>query len=81
MRPPALALDEHGLAQHDANMLCSIAADLKIAELDLARAQKLIDTGVIPGPRILPSGPPISQTSGHFDYRPHQGVPEGNADP
>jgi imidazolonepropionase-like amidohydrolase len=43
--------------------------------------KKLIDTGVIPGPRILPSGAPISQTSGHFDYRPHQGVPEGNADP
>ncbi len=43
--------------------------------------KKLIDTGVIPGPRILPSGPPISQTSGHFDYRDYQGVPEGNADP
>ncbi len=43
--------------------------------------KKLIDTGVIPGPRILPSGPPISQTSGHFDYRSYQGVPESNADP
>jgi imidazolonepropionase-like amidohydrolase len=43
--------------------------------------KKLIDTGVIPGPRILPSGPPISQTSGHFDYRPHQGIPESSADP
>ena len=43
--------------------------------------KKLIDTGVIPGPRILPSGPPISQTSGHFDFRSHQAVPESNADP
>ena len=43
--------------------------------------KKLIDTGVIPGPRILPSGPPISQTSGHFDYRDYQAIPEGSADP
>ena len=43
--------------------------------------QKLIDSGVIPGPRILPSGPPISQTSGHFDYRAHQATPASNADP
>jgi imidazolonepropionase-like amidohydrolase len=43
--------------------------------------KKVIDAGVIPGPRILPSGPPISQTSGHFDYRPYQGVPENDADP
>ncbi len=43
--------------------------------------KKLIDTGVIPGPRILPSGPPISQTSGHFDYRDYQAIPESNADP
>ena len=26
-------MDEHGLEQHDANMLCSVAADLKIAEV------------------------------------------------
>ena len=31
--------------------------------------------------RILPSGPPISQTSGHFDFRSHQAIPESNADP
>ena len=43
--------------------------------------KKLIDTGVIPGPRILPSGPPISQTSGHFDFRSYQAVPASNADP
>ena len=43
--------------------------------------KKLIDTGVIPGPRILASGPPISQTSGHFDYRDYQAIPESNGDP
>jgi len=29
--------------------------------------KKAIDQGVVPGPRILPSGAMISQTSGHFD--------------
>ncbi len=43
--------------------------------------KKIIDEGVVPGPRILPSGPPISQTSGHFDYRAHQAIPAGDADP
>ena len=43
--------------------------------------KKIIDAGVIPGPRILPSGPPISQTAGHFDYRAHQAVPASDADP
>ena len=43
--------------------------------------KKLIDTGVILGPRILPSGPPISQTSGHFDFRSHQAIPDNYADP
>lgn len=28
-----------------------------------------IDTGLVPGPRIYPSGPMISQTSGHADHR------------
>ena len=37
--------------------------------------KKMIDHGEIPGPRIFPSGPPISQTSGHFDFRPAQAVP------
>jgi imidazolonepropionase-like amidohydrolase len=41
----------------------------------------VIDEGIIPGPRILPSGPGISQTSGHFDYREHAGVPFNSADP
>jgi imidazolonepropionase-like amidohydrolase len=43
--------------------------------------KKIIDAGVIPGPRILPSGAPISQTSGHFDYRAHQAVPASDGDP
>jgi len=43
--------------------------------------KKIIDDGVIPGPRILPSGAPISQTSGHFDYRAHQAVPAADSDP
>ena len=43
--------------------------------------KKIIDAGVIPGPRILPSGAPISQTSGHFDYRAHQAVPAADGDP
>lgn len=43
--------------------------------------KKIIDAGVVPGPRILPSGPPTSQTAGHFDYRAHQAVPASDADP
>jgi len=31
--------------------------------------KQTIDDGVIPGPRIWPSGPMISQTSGHGDFR------------
>ncbi|WP_373398332.1 amidohydrolase family protein [Algoriphagus halophilus] len=31
--------------------------------------KKLIDSGVILGPRMLVAGPPISQTGGHYDYR------------
>ena len=43
--------------------------------------KKMIDRGEIPGPRILPSGPPISQTAGHFDYRSLQATPTNPADP
>ena len=39
---------------------------------------ELTDAGVYIGPRIFPSGPAISQTSGHTDFRPMTGVP---ADP
>lgn len=42
--------------------------------------KKMIDAGEIPGPRILPSGPPISQTSGHFDFRSAQAVPTNIGD-
>lgn len=35
--------------------------------------KKLIDAGVIIGPRMLVAGPPITQTGGHYDYRlPHE---------
>jgi imidazolonepropionase-like amidohydrolase len=43
--------------------------------------KKIIDQGVIPGPRILPSGPGISQTSGHFDYRDYTATPASPSDP
>jgi imidazolonepropionase-like amidohydrolase len=39
---------------------------------------KLTDSGLYDGPRIFPSGPAISQTSGHTDFRPATAVP---ADP
>lgn len=42
--------------------------------------KKMIDAGDINGPRILPSGPPMSQTSGHFDYRSAQAVPSNPGD-
>lgn len=42
--------------------------------------KKMIDSGEIAGPRILPSGPPVTQTGGHFDYRPYQAVPTNPAD-
>ena len=42
--------------------------------------KKMIDAGEIPGPRIFPSGPPISQTSGHFDYRSPQATPTNPGD-
>lgn len=42
--------------------------------------KKMIDAGEIPGPRIVPSGPPISQTGGHFDYRTYQDVPSNKGD-
>ena len=32
--------------------------------------KRAIDEGLIPGPRVYPSGAFISQTSGHFDFRP-----------
>jgi imidazolonepropionase-like amidohydrolase len=37
--------------------------------------KKLTDAGVYDGPRIYPSGPAISQTSGHSDFRMATAVP------
>ncbi|WP_209598154.1 amidohydrolase family protein [Ruegeria sp. HKCCSP351] len=42
--------------------------------------KRMIDRGELKGPRILPSGPPVTQTGGHFDYRPYQAVPTNPAD-
>ncbi|MBW4936021.1 amidohydrolase family protein [Marinobacter sp. F4206] len=38
--------------------------------------KKLIDAGEVVGPRILPAGPMMSQTGGHFDYRLPNQVPD-----
>lgn len=43
--------------------------------------KKMTDTGKYPGPRIFPSGPPISQTGGHFDFRLPNDMPSNTADP
>jgi len=43
--------------------------------------KRAIDRGVYPGPRIYPSGPMVSQTSGHADYRPATAVPSNPAEP
>ncbi|MGF1488482.1 MAG: amidohydrolase family protein [Prochloraceae cyanobacterium] len=37
--------------------------------------KKAIDAGKLVGPRIWPSGAMISQTSGHFDFRPLEDIP------
>lgn len=36
---------------------------------------KMIDRGETPGPRMLISGPPLSQTAGHYDCRLPYEVP------
>jgi len=41
----------------------------------------LTDAGLYDGPRIFPSGPAISQTSGHSDFRPATAVPADSAAP
>jgi len=43
--------------------------------------KKMVDAGEIQGPRIYPSGPPISQTSGHFDFRSKNATPVSPGDP
>ncbi|HMP94434.1 MAG TPA: amidohydrolase family protein [Phnomibacter sp.] len=37
--------------------------------------KRAIDEGLVPGPRIFPSGAGIGQTSGHSDFRSTQDVP------
>jgi imidazolonepropionase-like amidohydrolase len=39
--------------------------------------KQAIDAGVVPGPRIYPSGAMISQTGGHGDFRTRHEVPRG----
>ncbi|MFF0269317.1 amidohydrolase family protein [Kribbella sp. NPDC004536] len=39
--------------------------------------KQAIDAGLIPGPRIYPSGAMISQTGGHGDFRTRHEVPRG----
>lgn len=41
--------------------------------------KKAIDEGLVPGPRIFPSGATISQTGGHGDFRLPNDVPEDPA--
>jgi len=43
--------------------------------------KKMTDSGQYPGPRMFPSGPPISQTSGHFDFRGKNDHPANLTDP
>jgi len=43
--------------------------------------KRAIDDGVIEGPRIFPSGAPLSQTGGHGDSRPAYAIPKGKNDP
>ena len=43
--------------------------------------KKMTDTGQYPGPRIFASGPPISQTSGHFDFHGKNDHPANKTDP
>ncbi|WP_255148973.1 metal-dependent hydrolase family protein [Halorarius halobius] len=43
--------------------------------------KRAIDNGHFAGPRIYPSGPIISQTSGHADFRPKTAVPVDPSQP
>ena len=50
---------------------------------DTFALKQAIDQGVVPGPRIYPSGAGLTQTGGHFDFRfPNQAHPQfGGAHP
>jgi imidazolonepropionase-like amidohydrolase len=43
--------------------------------------KRAIDEGMVPGPRIYPSGAMISQTSGHGDFRLRSEVPRATNEP
>lgn len=43
--------------------------------------KRAIDSGLIPGPRIFPSGTLISQTGGHGDFRLPYEIPRATSDP
>jgi len=43
--------------------------------------KRATDEGMISGPRIYPSGAPISQTSGHFDFHGPNDFPANSSDP
>lgn len=43
--------------------------------------KQVTDEGLYPGPRVFLSGPPISQTSGHFDFRGKNDTPANMTDP
>lgn len=47
---------------------------------DCFSLKKAIDRGIVVGPRIYPSGPMISQTSGHSDHRTDAQAPRPLAD-
>jgi imidazolonepropionase-like amidohydrolase len=40
--------------------------------------KQAIDAGLVPGPRIFPSGAMISQTGGHGDFRARHEIPRGS---
>ncbi len=42
--------------------------------------KKYADSGKYPGPRMYISGPPMSQTGGHFDFRAKNDVPSNTGD-
>jgi imidazolonepropionase-like amidohydrolase len=42
--------------------------------------KKFADAGTVPGPRMFVSGPPLSQTGGHFDLGAYSDVPSNPAD-
>ncbi|MGB5766261.1 MAG: amidohydrolase family protein [Arenicellales bacterium] len=42
--------------------------------------KKFADAGTYPGPRMYISGPPLSQTGGHFDFGGKNDVPSNSAD-